>query len=300
MKIKKLFLDLEVATTYHGDLYGLDYVIKEKTFTLKIYIDLFSRRIKVQDYSGKDFHAMTTRLEKIAAKNGLDKIFIKARTEDWINFLKYGYILEGVFKYFYDGEDAYCVSRFLNIDRLHSKNYEEANRILLLATEVQSEYKYQPLTDGFVIRTAIEEDIDQIAELYKGIFRTYPVPLNDPSYLRTLMRADYLFMVVEHNGEIVSCASADMNIKYRNAEITDCASNPKFQGKGLMTSLIYQLEKEIEKLGIRCVYSLARALSPGMNVVFKKLGYLYTGRLVNNCNIAGSFEDINLWVKKLS
>jgi hypothetical protein len=37
-----------------------------------------------------------------------------------------------------------------------------------------------------------------------------------------------------------------------------------------------------------------------MNQVFYQLGYEYTGRLVNSCDIQGQMEDMNLWVKPLS
>jgi hypothetical protein len=57
------------------------------------------------------------------------------------------------------------------------------------------------------------------------------------------------------------------------------------------------LEKHLEDNGIYCVYSIARALSFGMNAVFFQLGYEYRGRLANNCCIFDKIEDMNLWVK---
>lgn len=36
-----------------------------------------------------------------------------------------------------------------------------------------------------------------------------------------------------------------------------------------------------------------------MNRVLVQHGYAYSGRLVNNCDICGGFEDMNLWAKEL-
>ncbi|OPZ80752.1 MAG: N-acetyltransferase YodP [bacterium ADurb.Bin429] len=51
--------------------------------------------------------------------------------------------------------------------------------------------------------------------------------------------------------------------------------------------------------GLRSLFTLARATSVGINTAFSRLGYTYNGRLVNNCHIAGDWEDMNLWVTRL-
>ncbi len=51
--------------------------------------------------------------------------------------------------------------------------------------------------------------------------------------------------------------------------------------------------------GIRTAYTIARAVSYGMNITFARCGYQYGGRLVNNTDIAGSLESMNVWYKTL-
>jgi hypothetical protein len=34
-----------------------------------------------------------------------------------------------------------------------------------------------------------------------------------------------------------------------------------------------------------------------MNIVFMRAGFEYCGRLINNCDIYGQYEDMNIWVK---
>ena len=66
-----------------------------------------------------------------------------------------------------------------------------------------------------------------------------------------------------------------------------------------MSHLLEILENEIAHEGYICAYTMARARSFGMNNVFYRLGYEFLGRLVNNCDIYGAYEDMNIWVRNL-
>lgn len=299
MEIRKLWLDKGTSTTIHGNLYGLDYLIEEDGYRTKVYLDLFNRRIRVVNYSGPDIAGLVRRLEYLARANQFDKVFLKARADEWEKFLPHGFMLEGIFKYYFQGEHAYCLSRFYSQERRLSFRYEEEDEIMAKAHELEVLKELPQIPEGYSLRAAVPGDIPEICELYSKVFKTYPIPLNQPPYLEMLMAMDYIFLVIEHEGRIVSCASADIDLNNKNAEITDCASLPECRGKGLMAAIIAALEEELKTREIGCLYSLARALSPGMNMVFKKLGYTYSGRLVNNCDIFGKMEDMNLWVKKL-
>ncbi|MTI68436.1 MAG: putative beta-lysine N-acetyltransferase [Firmicutes bacterium] len=300
MDIIDLTLNKGKTTTIHGKLYGLMYEIEEKDYYLRLFIDYFNRRLKVLDYSGSNYEDMTKRIDYITKENNFDKVFIKGTSDDWEEFMSFGYVLEGIFKYYYYGEHGYCLSKFYTNQRRNSGSIEKENDILEKVRECgKKETKPLELSDDYIVRVATEKDIDKITKLYDKVFKTYPIPLNDKNYVKTLMDSDVLFILIEHKGKLISAASADMNHKYKNAEMTDCATDPDYRGKGLMSFIIKKLEKEMKKRSIVCLYSLARAVSFGMNKVFKKHGYTYTGRLINNCNICGNFEDMNLWVKQL-
>ncbi len=51
------------------------------------------------------------------------------------------------------------------------------------------------------------------------------------------------------------------------------------------------------KRGIATLYTIARAISPSMNITFAKCGYAFGGTLINNTQISGSIESMNLWHK---
>ena len=58
-------------------------------------------------------------------------------------------------------------------------------------------------------------------------------------------------------------------------------------------------ENDIADLyGITDLYTLARADEIGMNCVFRKLGYDFCGRLVNNCRMPNGWESMNVWCKQ--
>ena len=51
--------------------------------------------------------------------------------------------------------------------------------------------------------------------------------------------------------------------------------------------------------GMRTAYTIARAVSPGMNITFARLGYQFSGTLINNTQISGAIESMNIWHKPL-
>ncbi len=278
----------------------MDYEIEEDNYYVKVFLDTFNKRIQVLDYDGPDIKGMVKRLDYLAEKNNFGKVFLKASSEDWEKFLYEGYILEGIFKYYYRGDNAYSLAKFFSQERRISYDIEDENEILKQAIETpQSVEVNTNLPEGYELRYATREDLGEIAAVYDKVFETYPIPLNQRMYLERLMDSDVFFMVITNQDKIVSVASADMNKNQLNCEMTDCATLPEERGKGLMSILIFALEEEMKKHNMICLFSLARAKSQGMNTVFHRHGYSYGGRLVKNCDIFGNYEDMNIWVKKL-
>ncbi|MDD4426034.1 MAG: hypothetical protein PHS40_08920 [Mariniphaga sp.] len=59
------------------------------------------------------------------------------------------------------------------------------------------------------------------------------------------------------------------------------------------------MEQEMRKAGIINAYTIARLAEPGMNKTFMNAGYKFSGTLVNNTQIAGSIESMNIFYKPL-
>jgi len=81
--------------------------------------------------------------------------------------------------------------------------------------------------------------------------------------------------------------------------MTDFATLPSHRGRGIATHLLGVMDTHAREAGVRVAYTIARACSFGMNITFGRRGYRYAGTLVNNTQIAGSIESMNVWYKLL-
>jgi len=282
----------------HEQNYYVNLLEQNAAFKLSYCLDDFNKRLRIDDYEGS-VEAICRRAAEVARANGLTKVFIKARETDWQTFLAKGYMLEGIYKWYFRGCDAYCMAFYLDLARRTSDYWMEEDRILeqVLALPVKTEMSALPADCS--LRIAAPGDAGRLAALYGQIFQTYPTPMNDPDYVGNVMQEGTVFYLIESGGGLVSAASAEINTAYGNAEMTDCATLPSHRNQGLMRILLLALEEELVRQGVTCAYSLSRALSFGMNAAFGQMGYRYCGRLAKNCDIYDKFEDMNLWVKRL-
>ncbi len=81
--------------------------------------------------------------------------------------------------------------------------------------------------------------------------------------------------------------------------MTDFATLPQYRKQGIAQKLLHEMERNIKEKDFRMSYTIARAMSPGINITFARCGYTYAGTLINNTNISGSIESMNVWYKKL-
>lgn len=297
--IVEIMLDAEQSVKLVGVVYGLEHTISGEGFKARLMLDHYSQRIKIMSYEASNLQALILRVRALAEANGFDKITCMAPRRDWRTFLRFGYILEAVLANYLAGEDAYIVSKFRSQERLTSHRLMEEILFIEKVMETPNDAPARPLPENHHIRLARHEDIPALIELYGAIFESYPSPLVHASYLETVFQKETIFAVCTEGDTIVAAASAELAEEHRAAELTDCATQPEARGRGLMTHLLAFLEDELDSRNFICAYTMARARSFGMNNVFYRLGYLFSGRLVNNCDIYGAYEDMNIWVKDL-
>lgn len=298
MGLVQLTLDKGVRTTVIGQLYGMDFEIEDDGYSVRLFFDNYNRRLKVLDYEARDYGRMVQRVDELADANGFDKIFFKAREDDWQQFLTCGYQLEGILKYFYDGDNAFVMSKFRSVERAHNRLVVDENDLIETLMRMDRTTEPKPMPEGYQLVTCTEEHIPELITLYKNVFATYPSPLTSEDYVRQTMRRHMIYRaILDNDGYVVSAASAEIDRKHSNAELTDCATHQSARGKGLMRHLLDRIVNDLDGMGIRTPYTLARAASFGMNLVFYRLGFEYCGRLVNNCDIYGQYEDMNIWVR---
>ncbi len=281
-----------------ADRYGLYQAVEHSDYRMNVYIDRHNQRVKLLEYEG-DAGRTADRLIELCRDYNMGKVICTIPETDSEVFVNRGYVPEGVISRYFRGEPARCVSYFGQTQRAVSRHTEKEDAIIEKAREVKGQYSNSE-EPGFIVRTPTGDDAEEMAGLFGTVFKTYPTPMDSAEYIRKVIGKQVMFKVVEYQGRIVSAASADMNIRYLNAEITDCATLEEFRGRGLLSGLIYQIEQRLKEEGFIALYSLSRALSAGINIVLSKHGYEYAGRLINNCNIMGKFEDMNIWEKSIN
>jgi putative beta-lysine N-acetyltransferase len=131
------------------------------------------------------------------------------------------------------------------------------------------------------------------------VFESYPFPVDDPDHLRKEQEHGTRFFTVWEEGDLVAASSMEPGGASGVVEMTDFATLPAHRGKGLATHLLSLMDRAAAKAGKRVAYTIARAASFGMNITFARRKYTFGGTLVNNTQISGAIESMNVWYKPL-
>ncbi len=261
-----------------------------------------SQRIYVMKIGNAQPKALVPALRKIAEEKGYTKIFAKIPTACEGDFIDGEYSREALIPGYFNGDEAAAfMALFLSDERAHADNADELERVLQLALEKQNSPGHKkPLPDGARVRACTPEDAPAMSAIYRVVFPTYPFPIDKPEYIIQTMKSHVAYFGVEIDGELVSIASAEMDRAGSNVEMTDFATLPDWLGNGFALHLLEHMEIEMRAIKIATSHTIARAISPGMNITFAKCGYEYGGQLRNNTNISGQIESMNIWFKNLS
>lgn len=255
-------------------------------------------RIYLMKLVDADASTICESLSKLALKNNYTKIFCKV--PKWIApiFFADGYSLEAYIPKFYNAiGDVFFVSKFLNSDRLLSI---ETSKLAELSTLLnQGKLKNKEISSKFQIRKLNKADAIHIAEIYREVFLSYPFPIHKPEYILTTMDKNVQYFGAVKDGILAAISSSETDKQSLNTEMTDFATSPGFLGNNLSVLLLMAMEEEMKLQGFKTLYTIARLNSIPMNKTFLKLSYNYTGTLINNTNIAGNIESMNVFYKHI-
>ncbi|MBN2843784.1 MAG: putative beta-lysine N-acetyltransferase [Sedimentisphaerales bacterium] len=240
------------------------------------------------------------RLEEMAQANSYSKIFAKVPASEIPVFTQAGFRKEGVVpNFFNNSEDGFFIAKYPDPERKVEELSDKYQQVMEVTIEKLTEQNQARAIDAN-IRKCTKEDVEEMASIYSQVFSSYPFPIYDPAYLAETMDSHVKYFCVEHEGNIAALASSEIDFKASNAEMTDFATLKDMRGKNYASALLTRMEEEMSRIGIQTAYTIARAISPGMNITFARGGYSYGGRLVNNTNIAGNIESMNIWYKSLA
>ncbi|MGQ8336572.1 putative beta-lysine N-acetyltransferase [Sunxiuqinia sp. A32] len=259
----------------------------------------FNDRIYLMKYDKKDGDGILSLLSELAIKNGYTKIFAKIPSSVLPLFLLDNYKMEATIPHFFKAqEDVYFMAKYLDANRAKGNN--EALSVLSSLMKDISSNGLQKLDQDFQIKKLEANQVQDASKIYKRVFATYPFPIHDVNHLKeTIKEGDVEYYGVWHNAKLIGLSSAEMDHKNLNAEMTDFAVLPEYRGKKLAEFLLREMEVKMKQKKIKTLYTIARLQSPGMNKTFLNMGYSYSGTLVNNTNISGKIESMNVYYKPL-
>ncbi|MFT5699867.1 MAG: putative beta-lysine N-acetyltransferase [Desulforhopalus sp.] len=258
-------------------------------------------RVYLMKLDRADLPDIIDHIHELALRCGYSKIFAKVPAYAKAQFKQGGYRLEAAIPNFYNGkEDGLFMARYYDSERMIDSDFK---RVLTVIEKAQEEAAPSPqqkeIRQGLECRVATPLDCPQMSELYRQVFESYPFPIYDPEYLRQTMAENVVYAGIWQDEKLLALSSAEVDKKMANAEMTDFATHPDCRGFGFANVLLHMLEDLVAKTGIKTCYTIARATSFGMNITFARNSYTFAGTLINNTQISGSLESMNIWHKQV-
>jgi len=260
-----------------------------------------SNRAYLMSLSPSDLPEILPHLDSLALTQGYTKIFAKVPAQCEELFAANQYQAEADIPGFYGGEEGvFFMGKYFSAERQIEKKPDLVEKALEAAIEKPTLEEAPVLESPLVCRATEAHDAEQMAELYRKVFASYPFPIHNPEYLVETMENHVYYYGLWDQEKLVALASAETDLRGQNAEMTDFATLPDYRSKGLASYLLSQLEDASAERGIQTAYTIARAYSYGMNITFAKQGYTFSGTLTHNTQISGELESMNVWHKALS
>ncbi|PLX69139.1 MAG: putative beta-lysine N-acetyltransferase [Denitrovibrio sp.] len=258
----------------------------------KVHHGKHNNRAYILSFSDSDTHATIDLVEVLSRKEGYSKIVAKIPETRLDLFKSKNFVKEGTIESS-NYERYYFVSKYLTEKRRHVENIEEIEDVINTALNCEQK---EESTD-YTIRVLNKQDIDQQINIYKEVFKSYPFPIYDRSFIEETMDNDVTYYGVFDGDRMIATSSADLDPKTGCAEMTDFATLPEQRGKGFAVTLLKKMEEDLSNKGIKSFFTIARSVSYGMNKTFARCGYSFSGTLFNNTNINGEIESMNIWYK---
>ena len=273
----------------------------EKVFGSTIQHGNLSKRAYLMKLADGDYSKVISFLDNLCQENKYTKIFAKI-PESAIDLFKLsGYEQEAMIPWFFNGQNkAVFLAKYFSKNRSFDPRQREIEEVLKGSISNSKNKVFSERDSDISVEVARPCDVGQISAVYEKIFKSYPFPIHNPRYLLDTMQTHIRYYLIRRKGEIAALSSAEIDREAKAVEMTDFATLPVHRGHGLGSRLLENMEYEMAKEGIITSYTIARAFSYGINTIFAKRNYIYSGTLINNTNIAGNIESMNVWYKRIN
>ncbi len=257
-------------------------------------------RVYLMKLQQDDVPGVLEYIDELVDQHDYSKVFAKIPETSKAPFLQAGYSVEAQVPGFYQGEvDGLFLANYPQPERQNDPDAAVVAKVLDAARAKTGSAVPVGLQDdgNHQCRLAQTDDCSAMADLYQRVFSSYPFPIHNPDYLAETMTDNVIYAGIWQEDELMALASAEVDRAGSHAEMTDFATDPACRGKGLAHLLLAELETLMAREKIQTCYTIARATSFGMNITFAKSGYQYGGTLVQNTQISGGLESMNVWYK---
>nr|WP_278336916.1 putative beta-lysine N-acetyltransferase [Clostridium grantii] len=201
--------------------------------------------------------------------------------------------------FYKEAEPLIFLSKFLSKERSSVKDSKKIKEIINICYGKDRIGKQIEINEQYHFEVCDKNDIKEMCEVYKKVFETYHFPIFNEDYIEKTMNQNLIYFSIKNKEKIVSLSSTEMDYTSKSVEMTDFATLSEYRGKGFSVFLLNKMEEEMRQKNFHVAYTIARAVSYGMNITFSKLNYKYAGTLINNTNISGDLESMNVWYKIL-
>jgi len=246
-----------------------------------------------------DLPGIAGRLLAFARGRGYSRVFARVPAPACGHFVSSGYRPRARIPGLYRGEvDGFYMAAYRDTPR--SGWQDGIDNVLAVAEEKGRKGAGSPaLEPDFTCTPAAPADAPALAAIYRKIFATYPVPVQDPAYLVREMHRDLHCFCIRDGEKIAATASAAVDLEGQFAEMTGFATLPDYRGRGFSGRLLRQMEAKMRSIGIKTTFAIARARSYPANIVFARASYTHAGTIPGCVNICGSLEDMSVWYRLL-
>lgn len=257
-----------------------------------------SDRVYIMHLEKEDLPELLDEVLKLTVEYAYTKIFAKVPASCSMAFRAQGFQTEAFIPAMINGrEDVMFMSLFTSQERaqIDAEPWHIFEDVL-----INKEITPFVETVQHPIQCLTSADTTKLAALYKDTFDSYPFPIFDPAYLEQTMQENISYYGIYQGDQLIAAASSEKDEVWKSVEMTDFAVSKTHRGQKLANYLLSYMENEMQKEGFHCLFTIARLHEPAMNVTFMKSGYQYSGTLINNTNIAGKIESMNILYKNLA
>ena len=196
-------------------------------------LDPYNRRLKLYGPTSDEVRDPGLEIWKQELQDCADlytKLIVYARPGGERSWTVAGYQREGSLAGFFDdGEAAHIWAAFGEESRADAPRDDEHDEIVRVAA---AKPVARPVpAAGFASHRADPALAEPIADLMQATFTDYPSPITTDVIAGQIESGSHVFRcMVDEGGEIVASASAEIDHRRRNAEMTDCATRPDQRG----------------------------------------------------------------------